>query len=111
MNRTELIHYMLDLSVKDFDRVFQLYSSYSSLPENERNNFLRELDGFDRGLLKEISAAEKIYGHVIKEDFERRGHKVIPGSGGWGFVLSDIRFRRMSSDLDYFTKSNLTSSD
>jgi len=101
MNRVDLIHYMLDLEREDFDRVLELYRTYSTLSVMEQRPFLRELDGIDRGLLKEISFAEKIHGSKIKEEFRRRGHDVNPEEGGWGWVLSDIRFRRIAVDPDY----------
>jgi len=101
MNRTQLIEYMLNLDIDDFNRYLFLSQTYFALSEEERPVFLGELDGFNSGLLKEIYSAERIHGPEIKEEFIRRGHDAEDIGRTTGYVLRDIRWRRISSDPDY----------
>jgi len=100
MNHPQLIQYMLRLSEKEFDRFIGLYRTYNVFGENEKECFLGEQDGVDVGVIKEIHAAERIHGPIIRETYRERGQDISQIGEEIGFVLADIKFRRRVFDPD-----------
>ena len=87
------------MSYEDIDRIGVLYRACSYFQEDDRNQFINELDGVDSGIIKELLSAEKRFGKDSRRNLEKSIKKRIENPSV-GYFLAELRLIRFMLGID-----------